>query len=81
MQEIWLVKYIYQDDDIVKDTDATTAPWRGIVFKFKREDFEASIEEMKARILLFDRMIDAPINPSDFKKGEWSVKDGNLVKA
>lgn len=81
VQEIWLVKYIYQDDDIVKDTDATTAPWRGIVFKFKREDFEASIEEMKARILLFDRMIDAPINPSDFKKGEWSVKDGNLVKA
>lgn len=80
VQEIWLVKYIYQDDDIMNDTDSTTAQWRGIVFKFKRDDFEASIAEMKERIVLFDRMIDSQINPSEFKKGTWSVKEGKLVK-
>lgn len=80
VEEIWLVKYIYQDDDIVKDTDPTTAPWRGIVFKFARKDFEASIESMRARVVLFDKMIDSKVNPSDFKKGEWSVRDGELVK-
>lgn len=81
VEEIWVVKYIYQDDDILKDTDSPLAPWRGLVFKFAREDYEASIEEMKRRIILFDKMIDAPINPSEFKKGEWYVDDnGQLLK-
>lgn len=78
VQEIWLVKYIYQDDDILEDNDAIDSPWRGLVFKFKREDFAVSIEEMKARIWLINAMIDAPISPSDFKKGEWSITDGEL---
>lgn len=81
VEEIWLVKYIYSDDDIVKDTDAPDAPWRGLVFKFKRIDYEESIAAMRERVVLFNAMIDAPLNPSEFKKGEWSVlSDGELVK-
>lgn len=78
VESIWLVKYIYQDDDIMRDLDSPLAPWRGLVFKFDRKDYESSIEEMKERIILFDKMIDAPVNPSDFKVGTWSVKDGVL---
>lgn len=81
VEEIWIIKYIYQDDDIIKDTDSPLAPWRGIVFKFARKDYEASIDEMRKRIVLFDKMIDAPINPAEFKKGEWSVVNGNLIKS
>lgn len=77
-KEVWLVKYIYQDDDIMKDTDAFDAPWRGLVFKFARKDYELSIEAMRNRIVLFDAMIDAPINPSEFKSGKWSIKNGVL---
>lgn len=80
VREIWVVKYIYQDDDILKDTDSPNAPWRGLVFKFKRDDYVESIEEMKDRIRLIDAMIDAPVNPSDFKKGEWYVAGGKLMK-
>lgn len=80
IDEIWIIKYIYQDDDIIKDTDSPLAPWRGLVFKFARKDYEASIDEMRKRIILFDKMIDAPINPAEFKKGEWSVVDGKLIK-
>lgn len=81
VDEIWLVKYIYQDDDIIKDTDSPLAPWRGLVFKFARKDFEESLAEMHERIRLFDKMIDAPINPSEFKKGEWFVDEtGQLRK-
>ena len=81
VEEIWLVKYIYCDDDIIQDTDSPLAPWRGIVFKFVRKDYEQSIEDMKERIRLFDKMIDAPINPSEFKKGEWYVDtNGHLAK-
>ena len=79
IEEIWLIKYIYQDDDILQDTDSPLAPWRGLVFKFARKDFEASIEEMKQRILLFDKMIDAPLSPSELKKGEWYVDAGGLL--
>lgn len=81
IEEIWLVKYIFQDDDIMEDTDSPLAPWRGLVFKFSREDYAESIAEMKGRIRLFDAMIDAPCSPSDFKKGEWYVgADGKLSK-
>lgn len=80
VQEIILVKYIYQDDDIMSDTDSPLASWRGIVFKFERKDYEESISAMRDRIRLFDAMIDAPINPSDFKKGEWFINDGKLCK-
>lgn len=80
VREIILVKYIYQDDDIMKDTDSPNAPWRGIVFRFERADFAASIAEMKDRVILFDAMIDSHVNPSEFKKGSWSLKDGKLVK-
>ena len=79
--EIWLIKYIYQDDDILRDTDSPLEPWRGLVFKFRREDYSESIEDMRRRVILFDRMIDAPVNPSDFKKGEWFVDaEGRLAK-
>lgn len=80
IEEIWLVKYIFQDDDILEDTDSPLASWRGLVFKFRREDYEASIEAMRERIILFDKMIDAPISPADFKKGEWYVEGGELKK-
>lgn len=81
VQAIWLVKYIYQDDDILKDVDTPLDPWRGLVFKFERKDFEGSIEEMRNRVVLFDAMIDSHVNPSEFKKGEWKVVNGELVKA
>ncbi len=81
VEEIYLVKYIYQDDDIMADTDSPLAPWRGLVFKFRREDYSESIAAMRDRIILFDKMIDAPISPYDFKKGEWYVDgDGVLRK-
>lgn len=81
VEEIYLVKYIYQDDDIMADTDSPLEPWRGLVFNFKRSDYGVSILEMQERIRLFDKMIDAPISPSDFKKGEWYVDgDGVLRK-
>lgn len=79
VEEIWLVKYIFQDDNIVKDTDPIDAPWRGLVFKFARKDYEHSIEELRQRIVLVDKMIDAPVNPAEFKSGEWYVdNDGKL---
>ena len=80
VEEIWLIKYIYQDDDILEDTDSPLAPWRGLVFKFARKDFETSLEDMRQRIVLFDKMIDAPINPADFKNGVWSVEGDELKK-
>lgn len=81
VEEIWPIKYIFSDDDILADTDSPLAPWRGHVFKFARKDYEASIEAMRERIILIDKMIDAPINPSEFKKGEWIVDtDGKLCK-
>lgn len=78
VEEIWLVKYIYQDDDILADTDSPLAEWRGLVFKFKRDEYAQSIEEMRKRVEVFDKMIDAPVNPSDFKKGVWCVEGGEL---
>ena len=81
VEEIWVIKYIYQDDDIPQDTDSPLAPWRGLVFKFKREDYQQSIAEMKKRIILFDAMIQSQVNPSDFKKGEWCLsEDGTISK-
>lgn len=81
VKEIILVKYIFQDDDIVADTDSPLAPWRGLVFPFKREDYAGSIAYMKDRVCLYDAFIDAPINPSDFKKGEWYLdSNGKLNK-
>lgn len=80
VEEIHLIKYIYQDDDILQDTDSPLAAWRGLEFTFKRSDYEASIEAMRQRIILIDKMIDAPINPADFKKGEWVVESGELKR-
>lgn len=80
IEEIWLVKYIYQEDDIMEDTDSPDAPWRGIVFRFDRKDYLESIKNMKERIILFDAFIDSDRNPSDFKVGKWSVEGGRLVQ-
>lgn len=80
VETIILVKYIYQDDDIMKDLDSPNAPWRGLVFKFERKDYAASIEDMRQRIILYDKMIDAPVNPVEFKKGEWVVLDDGQLK-
>lgn len=81
VEEIWLVKHIFCDEFNEEDTDSPLAPWRGMVFKFSRKDYESSIAEMKDRICLFDAFIDAPINPTDFKKGEWYLdSNGKLNK-
>lgn len=79
VKEIWVVKHIYCDEFNEFEPADPLAPWRGIVFKFDRKDYEASIEEMRQRIILFDKMIDAPINPSEFKKGEWVVLGNNQL--
>lgn len=78
---VLLIKYAPQRDDIMSDTDSPLASWRGHRFLFERKSFEESIEEMRQRIILINAMIDAPINPSEFKKGEWVVlEDGQLLK-
>jgi len=81
VEKILLIKYIFQDDDIMEDTDSPLATWRGIVFTFDRKDYEGSIAVMKDRIRIFDAMIDSDINPSNFKKGEWLLdENGKLYK-
>ncbi len=81
VQRVRLVKYCPQNDDIPLDLDGPLEPWRGIVFDFDRIDYEDSISEMVDRINLFNAFIDSRINPSDFKKGDWSVdENGNLCK-
>lgn len=81
VENIMLVKYIYCDDDIMADTDSPLAAWRGWVFDFSRKDYVESTRLVKDRVILIDAMIDAPINPSEFKKGEWEVlPDGHLMK-
>jgi hypothetical protein len=77
-EEVWIVKHIYCDEFNEFEPADPLATWRGLVFKFARKDFEASIAEMKDRIILFDKMIDAPVDPSQFKVGEWSVRGGQL---
>lgn len=82
VERILLIKYIYCDDNIMEDRDSPLAPWRGLVFKFNREDYVESIQNMKDRVRLIDAMIDAPINPSEFKSGNWGVDaNGKLFKA
>lgn len=78
--EVWIVKHIYCDEFNDFEPADPLAPWRGRVFAFKREDYAASIYEMKERIILIDKMIDAPVNPSDFKKGEWYVDDNGKLR-
>ena len=78
VKEIWLLKYIYQDDDILEDIDSPTAPWRGLVFKFSRDSYAGSLECLRQRTILIDAMISAPINPSEFKSGTWVVDEQGL---
>lgn len=73
VREIWLVKYIYQRDDVMEDVTSPVEPWRGIVFKFKREDFD--LEAMKDRIILFDKFIDSKDSPSMLKEILAKKKD------
>lgn len=80
VKTIWVIKYIYQDDDIMQDIDSPLEYWRGTVFRFDRKDYEQSILEMKERIRLFDAMIDAPVNPMAFKSGRWTLVNGKLVE-
>lgn len=80
VEVINLIKYIYQDDFIVKDTDSPLAPWRGTVFVFTRSDFEKSIAYMRDRIILIDAMIDSDCNPSEFKSGEWYMDEEGILK-
>lgn len=57
VQEIRLVKYIPQSDDVDEDIDSPLAPWRGIVFCFKRADFD--LDSLHDRIIWFDKFIDS----------------------
>lgn len=66
VKEIWLVKYIYQRDDVMEDVDSPVDAWRGNVFKFKREDFD--LDAIKERIILFDNLIDSKYSPSMLKE-------------
>lgn len=73
VEEIWLVKYIYQRDDVMEDVTSPVEPWRGKVFKFKREDFD--LDAMKDRIILFDKFIDSKDSPSMLKEMLSKKKD------
>lgn len=57
VQEIWVLKYIYQRDECDEDVTSPLAEWRGHIFKFKREDFD--LVEVANRIKLFDLFIDS----------------------
>jgi hypothetical protein len=57
VEEIWLLKYIYQRDEVEEDVDSPLAPWRGLVFKFTRGDFD--LDAIRERIVAFDRFIDS----------------------
>ena len=78
-EEVWIVKHIYCDEFNEFEPADPLAPWRGHVFKFARKDYEASIKTMRERIILIDKMIDAPINPAQFKKGEWFVDENGKL--
>lgn len=78
VKTIYLLKYIYQRDDVDEDIDAPDAPWRGIVFEFHREDFD--LEFMKGRIELFNAFIASDYSPKMFKSGGWRL-DGGVLKA
>lgn len=78
VEKILVVKYVPQNDDIMQDLDSPLAKWRGNVFEFDRANYVDAIEAMKQRIILFDKMIDAPINPTDYKEGIWYVEGGEL---
>lgn len=77
-EEVWIVKHIYCDEFNEFEPADPLAPWRGLVFKFARKDFTESILYMKERIIMFDQMIDAPVNPVEFKDGLWVLKNGKL---
>lgn len=79
VKTVVLVKYVPQRDDIMKDTTSPLADWRGVAFRFRREDYAESIEDMRKRVLLFDAFIDSDMNPSKMKEG-WELVDGKLVK-
>lgn len=57
VKEIKLVKYIPQSDEVDEDIDSPLEPWRGLVFSFKREDFD--LDALHDRIIWFDRFIDS----------------------
>lgn len=80
VQLIVLIKYAPQLDDVMDDTDSPLAEWRGQRFLFERKNFTESLAYMRDRIILIDKMIDAPINPSEFKKGDWAVVNGILKR-
>lgn len=78
VQTIYLVKYVFQDDNNDFDRDSPTAPWRGFVFTFKRENYVESLRHLKERILFIDALIDSDLNPSEMD--DYILKDGVLVK-
>lgn len=65
VEKIYLLKYIFQRDEVDDDTDSPLEPWRGIVFEFTRADFD--LDDLQNRIILFDLFIDSEYNAKDFK--------------
>lgn len=78
VKEIWLLKYVYQRDDIMEDVDSPLEPWRGKVFKFKREMF--GLDAAKERIIFFDNFIDSKECPSKLKELLGKKKDESKSK-
>lgn len=66
VKEIHLVKYVPQSDDVDEDIDSPLAEWRGIVFIFKREDFD--LASLRDRIIWFDKFIDSDYDAKVLKK-------------
>lgn len=78
VQTIYLVKYVFQDDYNDFDLDSPTAPWRGFVFRFNREDYLESLERLKKRIEFIDVLIDSDLNPAEMD--DYELCNGKLVK-
>lgn len=77
VQEIWLLKYIYQRDDVNEDMSSPLDPWRGKIFKFARADFDLGAYE--ARITLFDKFIDSDYESKALKTTAFDIIDNELV--
>lgn len=68
VEHVILLKFIPQDDNIIEDCDSPLADWRGNLFVFSRAGLQAELDEMRERIIMFDRLIDSPLSPSAMGK-------------
>ena len=68
VDSITVVKYAPKLEYVERDVDSPMAEWRGLMFTFNRADYVQELENMRNRIIMFDKFIDSTENPKDLKK-------------